>query len=709
MTDVDPADFPSRFRMALSQIGRDSIEPQWPSASWLSVVRRAIVLTAVFAAGLLAGDLSTAIFAAFGALQMGLLEAALTRTALARLLIVNIVALTLTVYIAASLGGTWWTVPLLGFIALVQGSNVASGLLPMSTSLGALIICVIFAGLPDAAAVAPTAAAWFAAGASLQSVVWLLTATAERARTVRRILANNIRSVQRLLRGGAVNGWQSHTASLNSQATSRVLTGSGLPENVRAAAEEVVIATSALHRSVVAWRVLKDPGWADRLRIDEALHRLVQVLDESLGRRRKVDFDRPQFASRTWACDTALEESLGQLQQAVSDLLAGTGPADRRAVETSPTPAGQSLLAALRVTVRAVRPSNKLFRHGVRLALAVMIAQTLALQLEVGHSFWIPLTVIFVVKPDWSFTLVRSTSRFVGNLGAVILIPLVLAAAGGANWAVIATLLAISLVAFRYFTGNYTAASFGIAGTILILDQVLSPSDSLYRWRIVATLIGTAIGLLVAIAVPSWSSRGIAEEVATLAAGLDTWSRSVFTGLLQPAQVAATELRKQGGELRSQLLDLVPRAAATLAEPWPKRDPRLVSAAVEAAQRMHLILTALAFHSTQLHAHDRPGLPVSPAASHVALALDGACSALGSAPPPSWVAPEVAPRVGAEEGQREAPGCGQYPMTAEDTAVVAQTTHVAQAADDFLSAVTYLDTPIAPRATPTAGIGPHDV
>ena len=40
---------------------------------------------------------------------------------------------------------------------------------------------------------------------------------------------------------------------------------------------------------------------------------------------------------------------------------------------------------------------------------------------------------------------------------------------------------------------------------------------------------------------------------------------------------------------------------------------------------------------------------------------------------------------------------------------VAQTTHVAQAADDFLSAVTYLDTPIAPRATPTAGIGPHDV
>lgn len=317
------------------------------------------------------------------------------------------------------------------------------------------------------------------------------------------------------------------------------------------------------------------------------------------------------------------------------------------------------------------------------MALAVMIAQTLALQLEVGHSFWIPLTVIFVVKPDWSFTLVRSTSRFVGNLGAVILIPLVLAAAGGADWAVIATLLAISLIAFRYFTGNYTAASFGIAGTILILDQVLSPSDSLYRWRIVATLIGTAIGLLVAIAVPSWSSKGIAEEIATLAAGLDSWSRTVFAGLLQPARVAATELRNQGGELRSQLLDLVPRAAATLAEPWPRRDPRLVSAAVEAAQRMHLILTALAFHSTQLHAHARPGLACGSAADHVVVALDHSSAALGCPRESPWLPPAVAPGEPASVSR----GVVENSMTAEDIAVLAQTTHVAQAADDFLAAV----------------------
>ncbi len=695
MTVVDPADFPSRFRMALGHISRGSLEPQWPTASWLSVLRRAVVLTAVFAVGLLADELSTAIFAAFGALQLGLLEAALTRSALLRLLIVNIVTLTLTVYIAASLGGSWWTVPLLGFIALVQGSNVASGLLQLSTSLGALIIAVIFAGLPDAAAVAPKAAAWFAVGAALQSVAWLVTAGAERSRMVRRILANNIRSVQRLLRGGQVNGWQSNTATLNSRQTTTSLARSGLSPAALSATERVVFTTSQLHRSVVAWRVLKDPGWSDRLRVDEALHRLVNQLDESIGRRSPIAVDPPEFASRTWACDTALDDSLAQLQSAVSDLLSGTERIDA-SDSTGPAPLPvEPLSAALLATVRAVRPGNPLFRHGIRLAIAIMLGQILALQLGIGHSFWIPLTVIFVVKPDWSFTLVRSTSRFIGNLGAVILIPLVLAAAGGADWTLIATLLGISLIAFRYFTGNYTAASFGVAGTILILDQALSASESLYQWRIVATLIGTAIGLLVAIAIPSWSSKGIGGQVATLASGLGIWARAVFDGLLRPSQVDEDDLLTQGGELRTQLLDLIPRTAGTLAEPWPQQDPRLVSAAVEAAQRMHLFLTALAFHASQLHDHAKPGLPVGSAAEHVVITLGRSAAALGLPPTEPWVPPGVASAVTPAARSAAAHRVGESPMTAEDIAVLAQTTHVAQAADDFLAAVTDLEVPSA--------------
>lgn len=695
MSDVDPADLPSRFRMAVAQVGRDSLAPQLSSASWFAVARRALVLTVIFAAGLVTHELSVAIFAAFGALQLGLLEAALPRLGLLRLLVVNVVALSLAAFAAAALGGTWWTVPLLGALAFITGANASSGLLPMATSLGALTIAVIFAGLPDASQHAGRAALGFAVGAAIQSCAWLVTATTERRRTVRRLLANNVRAAQRLLRGGQVNGWQSHSASLDSERTASALAQSGLPDAQRTAAAAVVAATSDLHRSVVAWRVLKDPGWVDRELLDQSLHRSVHDLDESLRSRTQVA-PVPRFASRTWACDTAVLDALAGLQTATVRLdtawtshgEAPHSPSERETppesalpevAESSPTTSAgpptdsrnPTLWADLRVAVGALRPGSALFRHGVRLSVAIMAAQALALLMGVGHAFWIPLTVVFVVKPDWAFTVVRSTSRFLGNLAAVVLIPLLLLPTHHAPWTVAVVLCGISAVAFRYFSGNYVAASFGVAGTILVLDQTLDPDPSLYGWRVLATVLGTVIGLLAAVAIPNYRSSGLRDRIGALTASLGDWSRQVFGGLLSPATVDRVALLDQGRRLRSELLELIPRAAAALTEPWPRTDPRLQVAAVEAAQRAHLIMTALAFHAVTLSSHDRPGLMVADTAEHAVATLDQATAQLTSKTAERWVAPREATEV----------------LTPEDIAVMAQATHVAQAADDLLAAI----------------------
>lgn len=694
MRSVTPDQFPPRFRMAMFEIGRDSVEPQWSAATWLSVGRRSVVLAGIFGLGLLTGQLSTAIFAAFGALQLGLIEASLPRTKLFQLLAVNVVSLSLIALASAVLGGTWWTVLLLGALAFVNGANVASGLLPMITSLGSLTIAVIFAGLPSAAKDPTSAALWFAAGASLQSLGWLLTANAERSRAVRRMLANNIRAVQRLLRGGQVNGWQSHAVSLDSEQAAAALDASGLPLPERARAAEVVRATADLHRSVVAWRILKDPGRPDRLIVDESLRTTVRNLDESLTRPAITSTAPPRFASEEWAVDEALRTSLVAVDTSVARLRHGPAGSDATSTpdadQPSPghqppgtsTPDGVWLLTQARATITSLRPSSHYFRNGVRLATAIMVAQAVALLTGLGHSFWIPLTVVFVVKPDWSFTVVRSTSRFLGNLAAVVLIPLLLLAAADAPWAMIAALFAISLVAFRYFTANYIAASFGVAGTILILDQALAPNADLYVWRVAATVIGTVIGLLAAVAIPTWNSRGMTGQLGSLVGDLAAWTRKVFDGLIAPATVEPDELLSEGRSLRSQLLDLVPRSAAALTEPRPRTDPRLVVAAVDSTQRIHLILTALAFHAAQLNSHEHPGLAVDGVGRSATTALEAAAHTLGAARQTPWSAPTE----------------GRGPLTPEDIAVMAQSTHVAQSADDLLAAVQGMTTPTSPRA-----------
>ena len=64
-------------------------------------------------------------------------------------------------------------------------------------------------------------------------------------------------------------------------------------------------------------------------------------------------------------------------------------------------------------------------------------------------------------------------ARLAGNLLAVVLVPIALI--GSEREAGLVLVVAVlSAVAFRYFTGNYVLGSFGIAGTVLVLDQTLN-------------------------------------------------------------------------------------------------------------------------------------------------------------------------------------------------------------------------------------------
>lgn len=668
--DVNATELPSRFRMALAQIGRGSIQIQWPATNWLAVLRRALVLAAIFGWGVTTGNLATAVFASFGALQMGLIEAALPFGRLLRLLLVNVIVLTAVAYVAASLGGTWWTVVLLGGIAFVHGTMTNSGLLPMATSMGAMLIGVIFAGLPDAPAMAATAARCFLVGAVIQSTVWLITWRAERTRSVRRLLANSIRSVQQLLPGDGIDMWRSQGASLDSERVKAALAASGVAPAQLIAANNVLSATAHLHRCIVAWRVLKQPGWADRLRATEALRRTIERLDESMHRAPEpIMF----VATDPWPIDEAVSRAIAGLDDSVNCFLraldsGGKPDATDRAHPQHDQAKPTGDMAAM---WKALTPGNPLLRHGVRLAAAIMIAQCTALLVEIGHSFWIPLTVALIVKPDWSFTVIRSATRLVGNLAAVVLVPLALSAAVGVPWAITFLVFALGATAFRYFTGNYIAASFGVAGTILILDETLSPDGALYLWRIVATLIGTLIGVAVALAVPTWSSRGANTLLGNVVTDLAAWCRGVCTGLGKPKCATPEAMIPPGHTIRDELAILLPQARAALLEPRPATDPRMLTAAAEASQRLHLILTALSFHALLLHEHASPGVDVSRPSSQAVAALDRSAERLGGDPSPTWSPPQSA----------------SQPTTAEATAVAAQAAHLAVTADALLAAV----------------------
>ena len=113
------------------------------------------------------------------------------------------------------------------------------------------------------------------------------------------------------------------------------------------------------------------------------------------------------------------------------------------------------------------------------MAVAIGIAQSLGLLAPLNHSVLDPADVCLRGQTRMVVHHRSLTARIGGNLLAVVLVPLALQLAAGQSWALAVVVAVISAVAFRYFTGNYILASFGVAGTILVLDQTVSPDQAL--------------------------------------------------------------------------------------------------------------------------------------------------------------------------------------------------------------------------------------
>jgi uncharacterized membrane protein YccC len=65
--------------------------------------------------------------------------------------------------------------------------------------------------------------------------------------------------------------------------------------------------------------------------------------------------------------------------------------------------------------------ASNTFRHAVRISIATLVGFIISLLLPVGHSYWILLTIIVILKPTYSLTKKRNYERLTGTiLGAAI-------------------------------------------------------------------------------------------------------------------------------------------------------------------------------------------------------------------------------------------------------------------------------------------------
>jgi uncharacterized membrane protein YccC len=201
----------------------------------------------------------------------------------------------------------------------------------------------------------------------------------------------------------------------------------------------------------------------------------------------------------------------GQLRSAAY-LVAGSAPAGGvRFEQPSRVQAwgldAQSALATLRANLHF---RSAVFRHAMRLAICVAIAGAIARATGWHRAYWIPMTVVIVLRPDFAGTFTRGLQRIAGTILGVLvataqfhLLP--------QTFAVQAALIGACVFLLRWLgPANYGFFAMGVTSTIVLL---LALAGSEHRFLIHARYIDTLIGGIVALsAYALWPTREPVEH-----------------------------------------------------------------------------------------------------------------------------------------------------------------------------------------------------
>lgn len=169
--------------------------------------------------------------------------------------------------------------------------------------------------------------------------------------------------------------------------------------------------------------------------------------------------------------------------------------------------------AALGVRVRRatrnVLLSGPSWRYGLRLALCIGLAQALTSLIDVPRSYWVALTVTFVLKPDFGSVFSRAVLRSVGTAAGLVVAAPVLAKVPVGWWDVPVMMLLAALIPALTAKG-YAFQTAAITPVILLLSDLLNRQGVDLVWpRFLDSLIGCGIVLVAGYLLwpESWHTR----------------------------------------------------------------------------------------------------------------------------------------------------------------------------------------------------------
>lgn len=163
------------------------------------------------------------------------------------------------------------------------------------------------------------------------------------------------------------------------------------------------------------------------------------------------------------------------------------------------------------------------FRHAIRLGIALALS-TAFYRLSpwpFERGYWIPLTALMVLRPDFTNTFMRGLARTMGTLLGVGITTILIWLIAPTHWWLVILDAIMAYLAFTCLFANYALFSVFMTSLIVLLLSFVIPNPLLTAFgRMVDTLFGGALALLIYALWPTWElaqvSHTIAERIRTV-------------------------------------------------------------------------------------------------------------------------------------------------------------------------------------------------
>ena len=186
------------------------------------------------------------------------------------------------------------------------------------------------------------------------------------------------------------------------------------------------------------------------------------------------------------------------------------------------------------------------FRHALRLGLVAALAGLIASAFHLARGYWIPVTVIVVLKPNFGGTIQRAAQRITGTIGGALLAALLLWWIHD-PWLLLVILAFLSFATFTLRSRNYGLFSLALTPMIMVMLDLAHPGtveDSFLR--IIHTMIGGGLAIVCGyLLFPIWTIEQLPAQLAEAFRADSLFLQAILA--LGTEKLSISEMRKRSG------------------------------------------------------------------------------------------------------------------------------------------------------------------